>query len=243
MARRHHVADTVTLSNHRIRDPSNSGTTLERFRVGSHGPGTADSILTQPGVGTRPLGRHSTGHPRGGNSSTVGSLDPAPIAAQSPARTPIGSSTRSPVTASRGAPIGTPPPHRFLESEVPGPADWSRGGRPATRNSKPGLPQTPAAPRSNAASPSTAVDLRAIHQARPQRLSRVTLSRRRLPAAAGALRFRSGHTLKFGGGAHGSETKCCAFRRTPRSTGTGGTETGCNNNDEVTANEPQRVKM
>ena len=31
--------------------------------------------------------------------------------------------------------------------------------------------------------------------------------------------------------------------RTPRSLGTGGTETGCNNNDEVTANEPQRVKM
>ena len=48
MARCHHVADTVTLSNHRIRDPSNSGTTLERFRVGSHGPGTADSTLTQP---------------------------------------------------------------------------------------------------------------------------------------------------------------------------------------------------
>ena len=92
---------------------------MERFRVGSHGPGTADSTLIQPGVGTRPLGRHSTGHPRGGNSSTVGSLDPAPIAAQSPARTPIGSSTRSPVTASRGAPIGTPPPHRFLESKVP----------------------------------------------------------------------------------------------------------------------------
>ena len=173
---------------------------MERFPAGSHGPCTVDSTLTQPGGGTRPLGRHSTGHPRGGNSSTVRSLDSAPIAAQSPARTPIGSSTRSLFTARRGAPIGTPPPHRFLESEVPGPADWSRGGRPATRNSKPGLPQTPAAPRSNAASPSTAVDLRAIHRARSQRLSRVTLSRRRLPAAAGALRFRSGHTLKSGGG-------------------------------------------
>ena len=36
---------------------------------------------------------------------------------------------------------------------------------------------------------------------------------------------------------------CCAFRHTPGSMGTGGTETGCNNNDEVTANRPQRVKM
>ena len=36
---------------------------------------------------------------------------------------------------------------------------------------------------------------------------------------------------------------CCAFRRTPRSTGTVGTETGRNNNDEVTANESQRVKV
>ena len=116
---------------------------MERFPFDSHGPGPADSTLTQPGGGTRPLGRHSTGHPRGGNSSTGGSLDTAPITAQSPARSPIGSSTRSPVTARRGAPIGTPPPHRFLESEVPGRADWSRGGRPATRNSKPGFPHTP----------------------------------------------------------------------------------------------------
>ena len=62
MVQCHHVTNTVTRSNHRIRDPSITGTTLERFRVGSHGPGTADSPLTQPGGGTRPLGRHSTGH-------------------------------------------------------------------------------------------------------------------------------------------------------------------------------------
>ena len=48
MVRCHHVTGTVTPPNHQIRDPSITGTTLESFRVGSHGPGTADTPLTQP---------------------------------------------------------------------------------------------------------------------------------------------------------------------------------------------------
>ena len=237
MARCHHVADTVTLPNHRIRDPSITGTTLERFRTGSHGPGTADTPLTQPRGGTRsPRTAQHRAPPRreqlhgrvtrlgpnhrpkpGTNTNREAALDP-----------------RSQQVAARRL------AHRpHTDSSIPRFPD-PRIGRAAVGPQR--ATRSPACPKLRRPREATR-----RHRRRPSISAQSTESG---PSACPGSLFpgdgclpRQGRfvsalvTLRSpGGGGTQLRNQMLRLWRTPRSLGTGGTETGCNNNDEVTAN-------
>ena len=194
--------------------------------------------------GTRPIGWHSTGHPHGGTSSTGKSLDTAPTPVQSPARNPNRKQHSIPGhSTSRRADWHTAP---TPIPRIRGPRTCGLVARRSARNPQLEAPNPPHS-GGPAKQRGVAVDGGRSPRSPPNAAPAPVPGHSFLATAAcrgrGASFPLRSHFEVRGRGGTWLQNQMLRLSAHARIDGHGRHGDGCNNNDEVTANRPQRVKM